>query len=84
MSPGSGREGRIFLGEQSGVGEAVVIGLSEDDMIKDADAEDLRGFDQAVGAVAIFARRSRISGRMCRKMTAAALSSKAALRHSLG
>jgi phosphopantetheine adenylyltransferase len=64
VSPGSGREGRIFLGEQSGVGEAVVIGLSEDDMIKDADAEDLRGFDQAVCTVAVFARGSGISRRV--------------------
>ena len=74
----------MFLGKQSGVGKAVLISFAEDDVVKHADAEDLRGFDQAVGAVAIFARRSRISGRMCRKMTAAALSSKAALRHSLG
>ena len=41
MSPVSGIEGRVLLGKQSGVGEAVVVGLSEDDVVKHSDAEDL-------------------------------------------
>ena len=45
VSPGSGREGRVFLGKQSGVGEAVVIIFAEYDVVENADAEDLRGFD---------------------------------------
>ena len=44
----------MFLGEQSGVGEAVVIIFAEDDVVKYTDAEDFRGFDQAVRAVTIF------------------------------
>lgn len=41
MSPGSGREGRMFLGKHSSVGEAVVVGFAEDDVIEHPDAEDL-------------------------------------------
>ena len=54
----------MLLGKQSGVGEAVVVGLSEDDVVKHSDAEDFRCFDQAVGSFAVLARRGRISGRM--------------------
>jgi len=64
VSPESGRDGRSFLGEKSGVGKAVIIILAEDDVVENADAEDLRGFNQAVGAVAVFPRGSRISRRM--------------------
>jgi hypothetical protein len=41
VSPGSGREGRMFLGNQSGIGEAVVVTLAEDDVVEHSDAEDL-------------------------------------------
>jgi len=41
----------MFLGKQSGVGEAVIVGLAKDDVVKNSDAEDLRCFDQAVCAV---------------------------------
>ena len=54
----------MFLREQSGVGEAVVVRFAENDVVENADAEDLRGFDQAVCAVAIFPRGNWISGGM--------------------
>lgn len=52
----------MLLGEQTGVSEAVVVVFAEYDVVKNADAEDLGGFDQAVRAVAVFPRGSRISG----------------------
>jgi hypothetical protein len=54
----------MFLGEQTGVGETVVVIFAEYDVVKNADAEDLRGFDQTVCAVAIFPRGSGLSRRM--------------------
>ncbi len=54
----------MFLSEQSGVGEAIVIGRAEDDVVEYPDAEDLRGFDQAVRAVTVFPRGSRIARRV--------------------
>ena len=64
VSPGSGREGRVLSGEQSGVGEAVIVGLAEDDVVEHADAEDFRCFDQAACALAVFSRGSWVSGRV--------------------
>jgi len=32
----------VLLGDQSGIGEAVLVGLAKDDEAEDADAEDLR------------------------------------------
>lgn len=45
---------RKRVAEKSGVGEAVVVSEAEDYVVKNADAEDFRGFDQAVGALAVF------------------------------
>jgi hypothetical protein len=66
VSPGSGRRIREdFLGERvgehSGIGEAIVVRFAEDDVVENADAEDLRGFDQAVGTVAVFTRGSWVA-----------------------
>jgi hypothetical protein len=41
VSPGSGREGKVFFGEQSGVGEAEVVGFADYDVVENADAKDL-------------------------------------------
>jgi len=35
-----GKRSRVFLGEQASVGEAVVVGLAEDNVVEHADAED--------------------------------------------
>ena len=50
--------------EHSGVGEAVVIRLAENDVVEHSDPEDLRRSCQPVGAFAVFPRWRRISGRM--------------------
>jgi len=44
----------VFLGEQASVGEAVVVGLAEDNVVEHADAEDFGRFDQAVCAFSVF------------------------------
>jgi len=54
----------MFLGKQSGVGKAEIVVLTENDVVKNADSEDLRSFGQALRAVAVLARGSRVSGRM--------------------
>jgi hypothetical protein len=64
VSPGSGREGRIFLGKQAGIGEAVVMALPEDYVVEHTDAEDLRSFNQPVGAIAVLMRGGRVTTRM--------------------
>ena len=46
----------MFLGKQSGVGEAVIVGLAEDDVIEHPDAEDLRRRGKPVSAFAVFPR----------------------------
>jgi hypothetical protein len=61
VSPGAGREGTVFLGEQSGVGEAEVVGFADYDVVKNADAEDFGRFDQPACAFAVFTRGSGIS-----------------------
>ena len=52
------------VGEESGVGEAEIIRLAEDDMVEHPDSEDLRRRRQPVGAFAVFPRWVRISRRM--------------------
>jgi hypothetical protein len=63
---GGKRNGALLwkrVGEQSGVGEAEVVG-SDYDVVEHPDAEDLRSLNQAVRAIAVFTGRGRISGWM--------------------
>ena len=55
---------RAFEIEASGVGEAEILGLAADDVIKHADTEYLAGPYEALGAFAVFARRRRVAGNM--------------------
>ena len=64
MSPGSGREGRMFLGEQSGVGEGEVLPVAADDMVKNADAKNGSGLNESGCAIAILPARGGIPARM--------------------
>jgi hypothetical protein len=50
----------MFLGKQSGVGKAEIVVLTENDVVKNADSEDLRCFGQAVRAIAVFPRAGRV------------------------
>ncbi len=72
MSPGSGEakergllgEGVQTVGEHSGVGEAEVVRLAEDDVVEHPDAEDLRCFDQTIRAFPVFPGWSRVARRV--------------------
>src|SRR5512139_940666 len=70
VSPGSGGSkggGSLsdgVVGEDPGVSETEVLRFAEDHVVKHADAEDLRGGSQPVGAFAVFARWRRIAGWM--------------------
>ncbi len=44
----------MFLGKQSGVGEAEIVVFADYDVVKNADADDFQGFNQAVCAAAVF------------------------------
>ena len=55
---------RAFEVEASGVGEAEILALAADDVIKHADTEDLPGLHKALRAFAVFTRRRGIPGDM--------------------
>jgi hypothetical protein len=73
---------RSGFAKQSGVGKAEIVVLTESDVVKNADSEDLRSFDQAVCAVAVFPRERRVSTRMIMLCVAPGYVTNFDLKHS--